>query len=106
MELKVGEIAERLKGALEGPADAVIRGVAGIREARADELTFVANPRYAADAAETKAAAILVRRDWAKPVTAPAIIRVDNPDDAFAEVARWFAPPAPPAGLSASGAAR
>jgi UDP-3-O-[3-hydroxymyristoyl] glucosamine N-acyltransferase len=97
VELKTGEIAERLKGALEGPADLVIRGVAGIREAQAGEITFVANPRYAPDAAGTKASAILVRRDWAKPASAAAIIKVDNPDDAFAEVARWFAPAPPPA---------
>lgn len=96
MELKTAEIAERLKGVLEGPRDLIIRGVAGIREAQAGEITFVANPRYASDAAETKASAILVRQDWAKPTSAPALIRVPNPDDAFAEVARWFAPPPPP----------
>lgn len=96
MELEVGEIARRLNGTLEGAAGTLIHGVAGIREAREGEITFVANPRYAPDAAETKATAILVRKDWAKPVSAPVVIRVDNPDDAFAEVARWFAPPAPP----------
>lgn len=96
MELTVDEIARRLQGTLEGPPDLIVRGVAGIREAQQGEITFAANPRYASDAANTRATAILVQRKWSKPTSAPAVIRVDNPDDAFAEVARWFAPPAPP----------
>lgn len=93
--LTVTEIAERLAGRLEGDGHAVITGLAGIREARPGHLSFVANPQYAAAAAATQASAVIVAEDWSRPCSA-ALIRVRNPDQAFALAAQWFAPPAPP----------
>ncbi len=93
--LTVTEIAERLGGLLEGDGHAVITGLAGIREAQAGQLSFVANPQYAAAAAATQASAVIVAADWSRPCSA-ALIRVNNPDKAFAAAAQWFAPPAPP----------
>ena len=86
------DIAGRLKATLEGDGAVEIRGVAGIRYAGAGDIAFVSQSRYAADAATTKASAIIVSRDWSHPVTAT-ILRVDKPEAAFAEVASWFSPP-------------
>lgn len=90
--LTAGEIARRLGGRAEGNPEAIISGLAGIREAGEGDLAFVANARYISAAAATKAAAVIVTEDWNRPCSAT-LIRVKNPDKAFAEAAQWFAPP-------------
>lgn len=94
MELAVSEIAQRLGAEWVGDGSAVIRGVAGVRDAGPGEIAFVSQQRYAADAAVTRASALIVARDWAAPAPCP-LIKVDKPERAFAEVARWFAGPEP-----------
>jgi len=89
--LTVAEIAERLGGSCDGDAQQAIHGVAGIRYATAGEISYVSQPRYAADAEKTEASAIIVGQDWSHEVSIP-VIKVENPDKAFAEVAIWFAP--------------
>ncbi len=93
--LTVAEIAQRLEGRLEGDGHVEITGLAGIREAQPGQLSFVANPQYAAAAAATRASAVIVAADWSRPCSA-ALIRVRNPDKAFALAAQWFAPAPPP----------
>ncbi|MCA1808390.1 MAG: UDP-3-O-(3-hydroxymyristoyl)glucosamine N-acyltransferase [Kiritimatiellia bacterium] len=93
--MTLAEVARKLDGALEGDGRVQVSGLAGIREAEPHQLTFVANPQYAAAAAATRAAAVLVPEDWNRPCSA-ALIRVRNPDKAFAMAAPWFAPPPVP----------
>ena len=93
MKLTVSEIAEKLGGALEGPGDAEITGVAGIREAREGELSFQVGQSYAVALPNTGASAVLLARD-SEAECPCAVIRVETPETAFAEVAAWFAPPA------------
>ena len=57
MILTVGQIAERLGATVEGEASRTIHGVAGVRDAGPDELAFVNQARYAADAAASPASA-------------------------------------------------
>lgn len=93
MALTAAELARKLGAKLEGDGSVEIRGVAGIREAQPGELAFVANPRYAADAAATRAGAVIVPASWDRPCGAPAVLRADDPDKAFAQAALMFAPP-------------
>ena len=67
MEIRLSEIAARLSASVEGGDDVVIRGVAGVRAAAADELAFVSQARYAHDAARSGAGALLVGLDWTTP---------------------------------------
>lgn len=90
--LSASEIARRLGGRVEGNAEAEISSLAGIREAGKGDLAFVANARYISAAATTKATAVIVNEDWNRPCSTT-LIRVKNPDKAFAEAAQWFAPP-------------
>lgn len=93
MKMTVQEIADKLgANAVEGNPDAIITGLAGVREAREGDLTFVGSPKYAAAAATTAATAVIVSLDWAKPCSAT-LIRVANPEKSFAQAAVWFAPP-------------
>lgn len=90
--MTVAEIAGRVGGAVEGDGTLAITGVAGVRDGGPGDLTFVSNPRYAADVATTRATAVIVPAAWDRPCPA-AIIRVENPDRAFALAAEWFTPP-------------
>ena len=91
--ITVEELARKLGLAFEGDGSCQIRGIADIRDAVPGEITFVANPRYTSDAAQTKASAVIVAKDWTRPCQAAALIRADDPDRAFAQVAGLFAPP-------------
>ncbi|MFM8559408.1 MAG: LpxD N-terminal domain-containing protein, partial [bacterium] len=55
----LAELAEELQGTVVGDPTTVIRGVAGIREAQAGDLTVLANTRYEGYLAETQASAII-----------------------------------------------
>ncbi len=59
--MTLGELALALDGEVVGDPSVEITNVAGIREARAGDLTFLANDRYAPYVGETLASAILVR---------------------------------------------
>ena len=58
--MKLAELAEHLGAKLHGDPEAQISRVAGLETAGVGDLTFVANPKYAALARTTKATAVLV----------------------------------------------
>lgn len=94
--MRLSKIAERIGGILDGDGDLEIRGVAAIDEADSTEISFVANPKYAPKAAATSAGAVIVSKDWNTACSA-SLVRVENPDEAFAKIAMLFyQPPAPP----------
>src|SRR6187402_2141748 len=87
--MKLSEIASRLGAELVGNGDVEITGVAGIEHARPDQITFIANPKYAPLAKSTKAAAILVEPDF--PVLdGTATLRIRNCYRAFAKAITFF----------------
>ena len=83
MNKTVGEIAKAIKGKLKGDASIELRGVAGLKEARSGELSFLANPKYAALLSETKASAVIVADDVVINNTEAALIYVSNSSRAF-----------------------
>lgn len=90
--MKLGQIASTLGARLEnGSPDTDISGVAGIEEARAGQLTFVANPKYAADAKTTSASAVIVGEDF--PAIETATLRSKNPYLTFAHAIELFYEP-------------
>jgi UDP-3-O-[3-hydroxymyristoyl] glucosamine N-acyltransferase len=87
--MKLSEIAARLGAELVGSGDIEITGVAGIEHASPDQVTFIANPKYAPLARTTRAAAILVEPDF-PAVEGTATLRVKNCYRAFAETITFF----------------
>jgi UDP-3-O-[3-hydroxymyristoyl] glucosamine N-acyltransferase len=86
--MKLGEIASRLKATLEGDPNIEITGVAGVEEAKAGELTFLANRKYRAALASSRASAVLVAKD---PVPAGmAALHSANPYLDFARAIELF----------------
>ena len=95
--MKLSQIATSLGARLEG-ADGDISSVAGIEEASPGQITFVANPKYAASAKTTKASAVIVRNDF--PAIAVATLRCDDPYLTFARtIALFYHPPRRQAGI-------
>ena len=93
--MTVQEIAERLNGTVEGDGSIEIQALASLQEARPGDLSFLHSDKYARQMQETKASAVLVSEQWVSPTTAKALIRVSDPNGAFATAAPWFAPPEP-----------
>jgi UDP-3-O-[3-hydroxymyristoyl] glucosamine N-acyltransferase len=92
--MKIAELARQIDGAFTGDGTVDIHGVAAIHEAVRGDVSFIANPRYAPEAALTKASAVIVTEDWNADCPA-ALIRVKNSDAAFAKAAALFYTPAP-----------
>ena len=91
--MKLAQIATALGARLDnGSPGTEITGVAGIEEAGPGELTFVANPKYAAAARKTKASAVIVAEDF--PALATGMLRSQNPYLAFAHAIALFHPAA------------
>ena len=89
--MKLSQIAQTLGARLEG-ADTEIKGVAGIEEAGPGQITFVANPKYAAAAKTTRASAVIVSNDF--PAISAAMLRSDNPYLTFAHaIGLFYHPP-------------
>jgi UDP-3-O-[3-hydroxymyristoyl] glucosamine N-acyltransferase len=86
--MKLGELARLLNARLEGNPEMEITGVAGIEEAGATQVTFVANPKYAALARTTQAGAVLVTQDF--PAISSSTLRTANPYLAFAHAIEIF----------------
>ncbi len=100
--MKLKELAARLGCVLRAahPEDGEkeIRGVAGMEHAGPEELTFLANPKYAHKVKETRAGAILVSPD-AGALHIPAL-ESENPYLDFARALELFyQPPAPKPGI-------
>ena len=91
--MKLGELASRLGAELRGDAELEITGVKGLEEAGPTEVSFVANPRYAALARTTRAAAVLVEPEFLE--ISAATLRIKNPYYAFSRaLGLFYQPPA------------
>lgn len=64
MEFKASQIASFVGGRVEGDPEATVRSFAKIEEAKAGDITFLANPLYEHHIYDTEASVILVRDDF------------------------------------------
>lgn len=90
MRKTLKEIAELIGGEVIGDAGTVITGVAGIKEAREGDITFVANSKYLPLINETRASAVITSKDTSAAVRP--IIRTENPSLAFAKIVSIISP--------------
>ncbi|KAB7769459.1 MULTISPECIES: UDP-3-O-(3-hydroxymyristoyl)glucosamine N-acyltransferase [Xanthomonas] len=91
------EIAERFGLQVHGDGSVAVRGVATLAQAGPGQLSFLANPRYRAQLADSTAAIVVLRADDAEAAPGTALIARD-PYVAFAKIAALFdvAPLRPP----------
>jgi UDP-3-O-[3-hydroxymyristoyl] glucosamine N-acyltransferase len=96
------DLAERFGLQVHGDGDAVIRGVATLANAGPGQLTFLANPRYRALLADSKASIVVLRADDADAAQGTALIARD-PYTAFAKIGALFEKiPSRPPGIHSS----
>src|SRR4051812_32975500 len=90
--MKLSAIAAALDVRFEnGSPDTEITGLNGIEQAGPGELTFVSNPKYAAAARSTRAAAVIVSEDF--PAIPAAMLRAKDPYLSFARALELFHAP-------------
>ena len=93
MEKTLKELAEFTGGEVVGDPQILIRGVAGIKEAKEGEISFIANPKYLPLLPSTRASAVIlsdkVKEGGTLRCTA-AFIKTANPYLAFARVLHLF----------------
>jgi UDP-3-O-[3-hydroxymyristoyl] glucosamine N-acyltransferase len=96
--MKLSDVAQHLGCELRGNGELEISGVNSIEEATTGELTFVANAKYLARLATTRATAVILAPDV--PEVALPSLRIANPYLAFARALELFYPPyTPPEGV-------
>ena len=100
----LSELALLCGAVLEGDGSRTVDGPASLAEAGPREISFLANPRYRAQLAASRAGAILVAPDIERPRADVALLRVSDPNKAFTAIVAAFAEhdPAPAPGIHAS----
>ncbi len=95
--MKLSEVAQKLACRLEGAPDVEIHGIAGIENAQAGQITFLANRRYFPLLKTTRASAVLIDErialDRAAGLPPIAALRTANPYLAFAHAIELFYQP-------------
>ncbi len=84
-----GELADRFGLELRGDAGLRIDGVATLARAEAGQLAFLANSRYRAQLADSRASLVVLRADDADDATGTVLVAKD-PYTAFAKMAALF----------------
>jgi UDP-3-O-[3-hydroxymyristoyl] glucosamine N-acyltransferase len=99
--MKLSDLAAALGCECQGDGAIEITGVSGMEQAAADQLTFLANPKYAHKVKQSRAGAILVPR-FLEGI-APAQLISANPYLDFARaLALFYQPPRPAPGVHAA----
>jgi UDP-3-O-[3-hydroxymyristoyl] glucosamine N-acyltransferase len=90
MQIALRELADVVGGRIAGDGSVLITGVAGIKEARQGDITFLANPRYDKFLETTAASAVIAPPGTVCPDKA--LILSDNPYLSFVKAVEHFVP--------------
>jgi len=90
--MKLKELAEKISGKIQGDGQLEIRTVASLSEAGPDEISFLSDVRYSSQLSQTKAAAVIVPRNYDKELPAGAVVFVEDVEIALEELLRLWAP--------------
>jgi UDP-3-O-[3-hydroxymyristoyl] glucosamine N-acyltransferase len=89
--MKLSELAALTAARVDGSADIEISGAAGLEDARAGDISFLANPRYTPKVNTTQASAIYLSEDAPIEREIP-VLRAKNPYLAYTRALRLFHP--------------
>ncbi|MGD0229382.1 MAG: UDP-3-O-(3-hydroxymyristoyl)glucosamine N-acyltransferase [Syntrophorhabdales bacterium] len=100
--IKLKEIASRIEGGLSGDGEACIAGIAGVKEAREGDITFILGRAFEKYVPLSRASAFIVGRDVAEGLlVGKNYVTVGNPALAYVEAASLFETAySPPKGVS------
>ena len=88
MNKRLKELAEWVDGTVVGDGETQISGVAAVEDARAGEITFIADPKHLPKLGETKASAVIVSKEVTQ-ADRP-LLCVTHPHLAFAKILTLF----------------
>ncbi|BFM51041.1 UDP-3-O-(3-hydroxymyristoyl)glucosamine N-acyltransferase [Marinomonas sp. THO17] len=91
MSYSLGQLAEKVGGLVKGDKQLVIEKLGTLAKGTKNELSFLANPKYQSQLANTQAGAVLVKTEELAATLDNAII-VANPYLAFAQLTHLFVP--------------
>lgn len=92
MAKTLSEIAERCGAVLQGDGSRLVVGPADLESAGPEEVSFLANPRYAPLLETTRATAVVLAEGVRCDRGDLALLRVPDPNRAFSQVVELFAP--------------
>lgn len=95
MPANLAELAARFDCELRGDADCIVDSVGTLTNAGESAITFLANPLYRGQLAETRAAAVVLHKDNEAHCPTAALIS-SNPYAAYARIAEFLNPHARP----------
>lgn len=99
IQYTLGELAERLGCRLQGDAALRVSGLGSLDAAESGELSFLANRKFAAALAKTRASAVILHPEFAGTTAMPCLV-TEQPYLAFARASQLFdATPTPAAGI-------
>lgn len=93
--MSLAELGRLLNARVHGDGEARVTGVATLRAAGPDELSFLANPKYRRYLGETRAGAVVVAEGAAAGLRTNALVH-GNPYAAFARAAQLLVPESRP----------
>lgn len=96
MALTLQELAKKVGGEIIGSGSVRLTGVATLHHAQPDRISFLANPNYRRHLADTRAGAVILRKDDADLCPVPVLVS-DNPYLTYAKVAALLYPEERPA---------
>lgn len=85
------ELADQVDAQIQGDEHVVINGLSTLQDAQANQISFLANPQYRKQLAETQAGAVLLTEKDAKSYRGNCLI-VADPYLAFARISHLFDP--------------
>jgi len=88
VEITLKQLAERLGGQLLGDGGRTVRGLDSLTEATGEQVSFLANAKYAEQVKTTEAAAVIVPMDFES--SGQTLIRCEDPYFAFREAMVLF----------------
>ncbi len=92
MELTAKQLAQILKGTVDGDPEAKITGFAKIEHGKPGKLCFYANPKYEHYVYSCQASILLVNKDFVpKEKVAPTMVRVENAYSSLADLLKYVA---------------
>ncbi len=84
MEFTIKQIAQMLGGVVKGDGNSKINMLAKIQDAKPGQIAFLSNPKYEHFIYDTKASAVIVKKDFApKKDVNSSLILVDDPYSSF-----------------------
>lgn len=96
MQKKLSELAKLVNGEIEGDKDIIIKGIAGIKEAKKGDISFIENDRYLSLLDSTLASAVIIPHKHKNKIGFPKggvpLIYAENSSVAFSKIVSLFTP--------------